>query len=228
MKIRHQLLSFLLVFLLGFPGWSESDIVGNAVLSQSAKVRDLALTQGSTLYSGDKVSVAADGEADISLVGGDRLDVLGGSGVSLAREHSAIDFMVDRGAALFHTVPKSSLQAMLGDATIRGLGPAAGLIRMDSPDSAVVFASSGKLSITTEHDGNTLVLDEGQGARVTLLPPSASQAGTQPTGKGPFLTPKRLAIIALIIGGGLLAGLLVVAHHEHKPNVTHEITPFEP
>ena len=101
---------------------------------------------------------------------------------------------------------------------------------METPNSAVVVASSGALQISTEHDGSTVLLPEGSAARVSLVPadqqggpPAAGRAGVA------HISGKLLAIIVILVGGGLLAGGIIAGRHEHKKSqqeLQNEVSPF--
>jgi hypothetical protein len=237
--ILRQSVAFVLVALLTFPAWGgENNVVGVALSSPGASVRGESLAVGSTLFSGDGISVAAPGDAKIALSGGGQVEVLAGSAAVLSRAQTVVQLFVERGAASFRSEPGSRVEALIADATIRSAGglSAVGIIRMDSPDSAVVVAEKNALQISTAHDSRTLLVPEGSAARVTIVDEVAAQDGggqagsaPAPAGKAsnPLSTKKKVAIVALIVGGGLLATGLILATREAKPvNVLNEVSPF--
>jgi hypothetical protein len=238
--ILRQSVAFVLVALLTFPAWGgENNVVGVALSSPGAAVRGASLAVGSTLFSGDDISVASPGDAKIALSGGGQVEVLGGSAAVLSRAQSVVQLVVERGGASFHSERGSPVEALIADATIRSAGglPAVGIIRLDSPDSAVVVAEKNALEIATAHDSRTLLVPEGSAARVTLVDQVAAQDGgggqtrsaPAPAGKVPntLSTKTEVAIVALIVGGGLLATGLILASREPKPvNILNEVSPF--
>lgn len=243
MAILRQFIAFVLVGALASPAWSgSSSVVGVALNTQGAQVRGQSLTTGATIFSGDGISVDEKGDARISLPGGGQIEVLANSAAVLTRGENAVQMVVERGSATFRSEPDTAVEALMADATIRAVSgkSAIGVITLESPDSAVVVADKNALEISTAHDSRTLVVPQGSAARITLVSqqdggqtpsPTASQIPA-PAGQGsPGFTltnKKTFAIVALIVGGGLLTAGLIVAHHEHKvPNVINEVSPFQ-
>jgi hypothetical protein len=228
-KILRQSLAFLSVVLLVVPAWGASDIIGYAASSRSASVHEMTLAPGSTIFSGDAVSVATKGIASISLPGGGQVDVFGNSVARLARNQTGVDVFVERGSASFRSKPGSLVEARLADATIRSAGgPAVAIVNLNTPDSATVVASKGTLQIATAHDSGTLLVPEGAAARVTMVPAQNTQGGAQPAGRTKS-SKKKIAVIALILGGSVATGAAIAATRE--PAQTDqtkqgEISPF--
>jgi ferric-dicitrate binding protein FerR (iron transport regulator) len=185
--------------------------VGVAVQTQSASVRQAALAAGSTVYSGDAITAAANGRAQIALPGGGRVDVLSNSTVRVERNTEGVELTVERGSALFQTRPDSPVGAVLPDARIRAAkgGSALGIVGLESPDSVLVVARIGALEVITEHDSKSVLIAEGSAARITLLPepPEQGQAGVPPAGR----SRRRMAIVLLLAGGGVTAGAILAA-----------------
>lgn len=218
MKILRQSLASVLTLLLAFPTWGATDnVVGVAVQSQSATVRQAALAAGSTVYSGDAISAAANGRTQIALPGGGRVDVLSNSTVRVTRDPQGVQLALDRGSAAFLSRPESPVAALLTDATVRAAKgtSALGIVTRESPESVLVVASKGALEVTTEHDSNTVLVAEGSAARITLLPdqPEQAQSGTQPAGRNN----RRLAMVLLLAGGGITAGAIIAATGGSSP-----------
>jgi hypothetical protein len=186
-------------------------VVGVAVQTQSATVRQASLTTGSTVFSGDAISAAANGRTQIALPGGGRVDVLSNSTVRVMRNQEGVQLAVERGSASFLSRPESPVAALLTDARVRAAKgtSALGIISMESPDSALVVASKGALEVTTEHDSNTILVAEGSAARITLVPdqPEQAQGGVQAAGR----SRRRMAIVLLLAGGGVTAGAIIAA-----------------
>ena len=216
LKILRQSLAFVLTLLLAFPTWGATDnVVGVAVQSQSATVRQAALAAGSTVYSGDAISAAANGSTQIALPGGGRVDVRSNSTVKVTRDPQGVQLALERGSASFLSRPESPVAALLTDATVRAAkGTSAfGIVTRESPESVLVVASKGALEVTTEHDSNTVLVAEGSAARITLLPDQPGQVGTQPAGRNN----RRLAMVLLLAGGGITAGAIIAATGGSSP-----------
>src|SRR5579883_3234414 len=98
----RQLTAGVLIALIALPAWPQSpQVAGTVLASQSASMRDSAVLPGSTIFSGDTISVGPPGRAQIALPGGGRIEVLGDSTVQLTRKTAAIAFAVQRGAVSF-------------------------------------------------------------------------------------------------------------------------------
>jgi hypothetical protein len=236
--LLRKFLAFFLVAALAFPAWGESSgVVGVAVDSSRTTVRGLPLAAGSTLFSGDDVSVDKKGDAKIALSGGGQVELLGNSAAMLTRAQTAVQMLLQRGSATFHSVPGSPVEALMADATIRAQGgrSAVALITMESADSAVVVAQKSALEIATAHDAGTLRVPEGSAARITLT--SEQDAGQNGQNGGQGTTPpapagkrhkKRFALVVLLVGGGLTTAGLILAHREPQvTNVISEVSPFQ-
>jgi hypothetical protein len=233
MRILHQSISFILIFAIASPAFSSSDAIGQTIYSQAASVREAPLTTGSTLLSGETVTVNQKGIARIALAGGGQVELLDQSSARFTRSASAVQVFLQSGAASFRSEPKSLVEAMIADATIRSapLFPAVALVGMETPDSAIVVATKGMLEIATAHDGQTVQVPEGSAARISLVPADPQGGGATPAGRGSRfggISNKKLAIIALIVGGAVTATALILANREPtQPNVGNEVSPFK-
>lgn len=211
MKILRQSLAFTLTLVLALPTWGANEVVGVAVQTQSATVHQAALATGSTVFSGDAITAAANGRAQVSLPGGGRVDVLSNSTVTVERNAEGVELTVQRGSASFQTRPDSQVAALFPDVRVRAPegGSAMGVVGMESPDSVLVVAKIGVLEVISEHDSKSVLVPEGSAARITLLPeePAQGQAGVQPAGR----KRRRLAVILLLAGGGVTAGAILAA-----------------
>ena len=228
--ILQQLLAALLIALIASPAPSQTRLAGTVIASQSASIQDVPLPAGSTIYSGESVSASQTGGASIALTGGGRLEVLRDSAVQLNRSGADVQFVVLRGGVSFMGGPKNAVATMLGDATIRPGDPSSvGVLHLENPDSAVLAAIKGKLTIKTEHDASAIDVPEGSAVRITLVDPAEPQGGAQPAGRAaPAL--KKLALIVFIIGAAFLGAFLWIAAHEPSETpqqLASEISPFK-
>src|SRR3954469_20528188 len=139
LKILQQTLASILTLALAYPAWATSDVVGTAVQTQAATVHESKLVAGSTVYSGDAISAAANGRAQVAISGGGRVDVLSNSTVRVDRKADEVQLTVERGTATFQTKPESQVVAVLEDVHVRApkRGSALGIVGMESPDSAL-------------------------------------------------------------------------------------------
>jgi hypothetical protein len=230
-RILQQLLAAVLIALLASPSWSQSQVAGTVIVSQAATMRNSALLPGSTVFSGESISVDATGSAQIALAGGGRIEVLHDSAVQLNRNSAGIQFVVQRGGVSFSSGPKDAVETTLGDATVRPSDPlAVGVIHIENPDSAVLAAVKGKLTIRTAHDLKTTEVPEGSAVSITLVDAPAPQGdqGAEPAGRAAPAIGK-IALIAFLIGALFLGVFLWIAAHEPTETTQQlgsEISPF--
>jgi hypothetical protein len=224
----RQLIAAVLIALLAVPAWPQSPQVAGTVLdSQSANMRDGVVLPGSTIFSGETISVGQPGRLQIALPGGGRIEVLADSTVQLNRRTSSIAFTVERGAVSFASGAKGPVETILGDATIRPAAPLnVGLLRVESANSALLAAIKGDLTITTAHDAKSIDLPEGGAVRIALA--DAPPQGAEPAGKAPPAIPQ-IALISIVLGAAFLAAFLWIAAHEPTETtqqLASEISPY--
>ena len=238
-KILRQLTAAVLIALMASPAWTQAQVAGTIVASQSATTREAPLLPGSTVFSGESVAVGQSGRAQIALPGGGRLEVLADSTVLLARNAAGVDFTLQRGAVSFTGAPKGAIETIWGDATIRPGDPdAVGLIHLESSDAIVLAAIKGRLTISTAHDARSVDIPEGAAARISLADAPAAnapaanapqdQGGAAPAGRAAPPIPK-IAIIAFLVGAAFLAAFLWIASHEPTETtqqLANEVSPF--
>ncbi len=168
-KILRQLTAAFLIAFMASPAWTQAQVAGTIVASQSATTRDAPLLPGSTVFSGEAVAVGQSGRAQIALSGGGRIEVLADSTVLLARNSAGVDFTLQRGAVSFMGAPAGAIETIWGDATIRPADPAAvGLIHLESSDAITLAAIKGRLTISTAHDAKSVDVPEGSAVRIAL------------------------------------------------------------
>jgi hypothetical protein len=229
-RVFQQLLAAVLIAILVSPAWSQGQVAGTVITSQSATMRNAPIPPGSTIFSGESVSVDQTGGAEIDVAGGGRVEVFRDSSVQLNRIASRVQFAVLRGGASFLAGPNDAIEATLGDATIRAKNPSSlGVLHLENPDSAVLFARKGTLTIKTEHDANSVDVPEGSAVSIALVdPPPDPQGGAQPAGRAaPAL--RKLAVILFIFAAAFLGIFLWIATHEPTETpqqLASEISPF--
>ena len=227
----QQLLAAVLIALMASPAWSQNQVAGTVLTSQSATMHDAPLPSGSTIFSGESISVDQTGGAEISVARGGRIELFRDSSVQLNRIASRIQFAVLHGGVSFLAGPNDALETTLGDATIRAKDPSSlGVLHLENPDSAVLFTRKGTLTIKTAHDAKSVDVPEGSAVSITLAdPPPEPQCGTEPAGRAaPAL--KKLAIILFIFAAAFLGIFLWIAAHEPSETPSQlatEISPFK-
>lgn len=212
------------------PAWSQDQLAGTVIASQAANMGEASLAAGSTIFSGESISVSPTGGAQIVLARGGRLEVLRDSAVQLNRTGVAVQFLVLRGGVSFAGGPNDAIETALGDATIRFKDPSSfAVLHLENPNSAVLVTMKGKLTIKTEHDAESVDVSEGSAVRMTLVDPPEPQGGAQPAGRAaPAL--KKIALIAFLIGAAFLGIFLWIAAHEPTETpqqLGSEVSPFK-
>ena len=96
MTWRKELAAFLVVVAV-CPAWGGAVPLGNVTFSAESTVRDMKLTPGSTVYSGDVISVAEKGETRIALTGGGQAEILSNSSVRITNTAGSIQMAVEQG-----------------------------------------------------------------------------------------------------------------------------------
>jgi hypothetical protein len=229
-RIFQQFLAAVLISLMAWPAWTQNQLVGTVITSQAATMAEVPLATGSTIFSGESVSVSPTGSAQIGLAGGGRVEILRDSAIQLNRSGAGVQFLVLRGGVSFAGGPKDGIETILGDATIHFKDPSSlAVLHLESPDSAVLATMKGKLTIKTAHAPESIDVLEGSAVRITLVEPSEPQGGAQPAGRAaPAL--KKLALIVFLIGAAFLGIFLWIASHEPSETpqqLGSEVSPFK-
>ena len=240
--VMHRGVTFLLIAMMALPAWSDSNAVGSIVTGSSVRLHNAPLASGSTIFSGDTVSVGKSGNAQIAVTGGTRIAVSSDSTIKLTRNQAAVDLSVARGTATFSGEPKNAFEVVVGNATIRPSqgqsdeAQVSGIIHIESVNSAVVVAQKGSLQIVTADASGVTTVPEGQAARIALAsdqpagapPASKPAAGPAPAG-GPAPVLRTVTAVTLI-GGAAVAGIVLErkeAKHSDQ-DLDNEISPFKP
>jgi hypothetical protein len=231
-RIIQQLIGAVLISAIASPAWTQSQIAGTVVATQSATMANVAVPVGSTIFTGESISADEHGSAQIAVTGGGRIEVFHDSAVQLSIATTGVRFDVLRGGASFTGGARGAVETVLGDATIRSADSSSlAVLHVENADSSVVAALKGKLTIRTEHDMKLIELPEGSAARITLVddPNPQPQGGAQPAGRAaPAL--RKLALIVILFAAAFLAAFLWIAAHEPSETPSQlagEISPFK-
>ena len=213
----RKVLVALLIAVAASPIWGGAEPLGSVASSSETTVRDSPLTSGSTLYSGDVVSVAAHGVTRIVLSGGALAEILANSSVRLMKADGKIGMIVDRGQASFHTSGGNGMSAFVADATVRPAGDSetSAVIQSLSETHAIIAAEKGALLVTPAHDAKTFTLAEGEAVDLSAAPDPQGPAGNaSPAGKGSIIAAHwRVVVIA---AGVALTTFMVVRVETNK------------
>jgi hypothetical protein len=223
-------LAGVLMVILASPVWGGAEALGNITASNAATVRGTKLTPGSTVFSGDAITVGEHGATRIALASGAQAEILGNSRVQLTKTGERIQMTVDRGQASFHTSGSNELEALVADASVR---PADGretsaVIQSLSVTHAVIAAEKGTLLVTTAHDGKTYTVREGDAADLSVASAGQQNGGTVPAGKAaPSISnsKKKVAWIVVGMGGATAVAAYLLARREATITLQNEISP---
>lgn len=232
--IPRQGLAFLLTVLLAVPAWAAPGQLGTIAGSQAAFIRGTDAIAGSTVFSGDTISVGRGGSAWVTLPGGAQVRLGENSEAELARTDRAVQLDLRRGRATFRATPETVIEGLVGDATFRAAqdGPGVGVISYLSANKVFLFAEQGNWIIRTAYDDASVTLHQGQGMEAALEPaqaePAATSEDTTPPRKrrGVFVI---VLVSGLIIGGATAAALAATEGESHFSNVQKQnaVSPFQ-
>ena len=237
MAFRKVLAGFLMV-MMAYPVWGSADVVGNITSSNDATVRETKLPPGSTVFSGDEISVGVHGATRIAFANGAQAEVLGNSVVRLTKADNRIQMRVDRGQASIHTSGGKDMETLVADASIRAAdsGETSAIIQALSEKHAVIAAQKGALFVTTAFDGKTYTVREGEAADLSVAPDPQQNGGAIPTGKGPWFPCSNNSnnnkkkkcvfwVVAIVSATVAITAYLLERREKAPPPIANEISP---
>ncbi len=146
------------------------------------------------------------------------MEVAENSRVRVSRASARTQFEVTRGGAIFRTSEQAPVEVRLAEVTVRAASgsSAIGLVAMLNAGSAAVKSEKGELVVTTDYDGKTVTLREGEVAEVKLEPADSPSA---PQGKE---AQKHRAVRVVLIGAGAALAATAIAIGVSEPSLTEE------
>jgi len=228
--LGRRMLAIVLVCLIAVPVWGDTNLLGTTISANSTKLRGVPVIAGATVFSGDVFEVGTGGAAWLSLTDRTRLHIGPGTSAVLARSGEMVQFRLLRGSASFRTFEMNRFEVWLADARVRSLSsrPAVGIVAVLSPSKAAVIAERGALVVSTERDGKTVILREGEGVEVALAPAPASPAPPPPVAA---LTGVQIAIIGVAAAAVSIAAGAALSSAEPNLNqqqIQNAVSPFRP
>jgi ferric-dicitrate binding protein FerR (iron transport regulator) len=208
------------------PAWAGGEAVGSVTSSKETTVRDTKLTPGSTVFSGDVISVAEQGVTQIALTGGSQAEVLSNSSVRLTKANDKIQMVVNRGHASFHTAGNTGnngVSALVGNATVCPVNGAetSAVIQSLSETHATVAAEKGALLVTTANDGKVYTVREGEAADLSATPDPQQNGQPSAAGKAaPALAGSKTGVIwtVVIVSAAVAVGSYFLIRKETTPS----------
>ena len=233
MAFRKVLVGFLMV-VIASPVWGGAEVVGSIASSNAATVRDTKLTPGSTVFSGDAISVGVNGATRIAFANGAQAEVLGNSVVRLTKAGNSIQMVVDRGKASFHTSGGKDMEGLVADASIRAAdgSETSAFIQVLGEKHAIIAAQKGALLLTTAYDGKMYTVREGEAAELSVAPdPEQQGGGAIPAGKAaPRMSVSKKVVVwtVIVVGGAAAITAYLLSRRETTQSATtlaNEISP---
>ena len=234
--VWRKVLAMLLVVVAASPAWGAAEPLGSITTASGTMIGNTNLSEGSTVFSDDIISVAENGSTRIALNGGAQVEVLGSSSVRLRKADGKIQMTVDHGQASFHSSGNTGISALVADATVRPVNDTetSAVIQSLSETHAVIAAEKGALLITTAHDGKTYTISEGEAADLSATDDPQRKGGALPAGKSaPVINaPSHTVVIwtVVILGAGAATAAILLLRGEHRPSNTimgNEISPIK-
>jgi hypothetical protein len=202
----RRAMAVTLSLLLSLPLWAISSPVGMIAFGSKVTVAGTAAATGSSLYSGDTLTVQPDGKASLLLSGGSRVNMSPNSEARVTRDGSALALELMRGGVAFTSSAKSLVVGRVADVTFRPENPAQGAVGyviFKDPTHPIFYADKGDWLLTTAHDGHNMVLRHGEKIEGMVT----AQTQTQNQGETPEQAQKkkhRKKMAVLWIGGALV------------------------
>jgi hypothetical protein len=200
--------------LLNLPVFAANDkALGMVVQAQDARLADMNLTLGTTVYPGDSVSTETGGILRLK-VGAGQIYLLSATAAKLAQNSDSVQATVTRGTAGFSATPTDKVQFVIPEGILRAADGQAsyGQVTIVSANQAIISAYRGVLVLDT--DGDQHLINAGSSYRVTLAADDAAQGpeGSE-TGTNVHYSKRRHVVLDLIILGVVAGGISVPLYH---------------
>jgi hypothetical protein len=206
-------IALLLTYSLSFGSVHAAvEPVGAVVAARGANLGNGVVSDGATLYSGDRISTDLNGA--LTLRSGTSMVFLAGATQVLihSAEHNrwAINAEITAGTIVFSALPEAVLKISVAGAAIRPATALATLGQVTILDrrSFEIHARHGPLKISYLED--TEVIPEGRSYRVELDRPDDGSS-TSPPLRHPKRSSRRKLIVLFLLGGGVAAATGYVA-----------------
>ena len=171
--------------------------------------------QGTNIMNGDTVEVAQNGDTILLMGHNATVRVPSDSAVRIFKcgDRSVVQLL--RGQLTFRATPQQPIHVQLGDAMIQ---PAAGqqvtgLVALTSPTTASMTAQQGSFTVSTAHEGKSVVVNQGETQQATLTS-AADVANPNPpicgVAAAVVSSPSTMAWVLIGLGAAGLAGGLAL------------------
>ena len=189
---------------------SSKPQAGVIVAAQKAVLRNISATVGTTVFHGDMLNTAAQGQLQIR-AGAARFYLGESSGATLHNEAGMPSATLSQGTAIFATSKSNEFELIASSARIRAQGDTytVAQVTFEGPRALLITSRRGALTVTFGEV--TEILPEAASYRVELEPlaepePAPVPQGPRGAGTGPHKRPRRAArdrvhIIPIVLAG---------------------------
>jgi len=224
----RTLVAAVVVGALLFPGQVLAGaVVGSAGPSEAATVRGAVLQQGTNIFSGDVIEVAAGGEGIVTFGHNAMARFAELSAVRATRDANSIGLELMRGRMVFRATPEQPVIGTFADAMVKSEAgqEAVAIIAYRNPTLVAVTAERGTLSVMAGTEKRSVSVPQGQTVEVSLsdTPPAAGNNAPPPQqndskkkGGGAMMW-----ATGVILGGGAVLGVAL----SQATNQTHLTCP---
>lgn len=196
-------------------GAGLDNLVGIARCNGSAAINGLQFSDGTNVYSGDRLSTVAASNILLSIYPEDRIALSPESAARVTRNQSGTVILLEQGRATFRGLGRSSTALVSHYASIRPIGAGENLVEaaMVDPQHTRVSAIRGSVEIAS--DDKTITLQAGQAAMVAEV----EDQSPQDTGSGGNTKPagRRKAAIWVLAVAGVAATTFISVELANKP-----------
>jgi hypothetical protein len=202
----------------------SNSVLGSVRVAGTVQVRGVAVTKESTVFPGDRVHTGAKSYAKVTLVNGNRFELLNDTDFVLNRNNQQINVGIAGGAIAFNA-SKTPVAIRIADYEILPAAGSSGVVGFIGNEFAAVRPMTGSVTLTSLKDKKSTVIGTGVdrfinvSASTSKTPltelASAAQAPTPlPSRAFPQVNPSGLthaawaAILATIAGGAAAVAIL--------------------
>jgi hypothetical protein len=208
---RAGLIAVLAAGLVSLPAMAAGAAsVGMIVTADGAMLSNLNATQGANLYSGDTLLTQPGGYLRMAL-GPSQVYLMSSTEATLLQGPGAVRAKVGRGTLDFSTTEPNQFEVETALGVIRGVGGGRvfGQVAVLSPSSIEISAYEGTL-LMTGIDGVARSVAPGETYEANLdTPAGPNDVGVRGVGQGHGIRWKRVAAVAMVVGGAGIAALLI-------------------
>ncbi len=195
----RQPVAFLFALALGalFVPRMEAQVLGSVSAVGPAELRGVLINQEGTLFSNDSVNVPEGSYAKILLANGGKIEMGGGTRLTVLGEGQGTQVVMDSGILGFTGVSNQPIFMIVGSYYIVGGGQSVGEIEYLTDGLVSLEVMAGDTVVYDASESNVSVLRQGEGRELNLNQHNAEAADVRET----------LAVLATLTGS--LTGIVL-------------------